>query len=521
MKNSLVVSFFFLLGCGPIVPEGDVQRPSTFFCQIDPVRDALLEAESVSERHAILSDFFNECGETLSRGAGDPIDLLLHDSRLDYDYRTTRWFQEIEVGESRRAFNVGQLGLQPGPGKRPLVLLDCGLQCDVDGPSMRQLLMLLFDEGDFHVLALPSSSSKSYLKRNGRFAIGGLEEGRAFVKVANYMRYRSPWRDRISSVHVFGISLGGHASLYAALYASHMNLDRAAIESFAAGCPVVDLERSVRRLYRPTLVGKFALKKFKSQIRGVLSSNPILQMVLGDRKRITYDDAIDITAEASALYYLNEGNHWFKRTPPFDGEEIKDHEDFWSYSRFQDFAELVDQNVFIWAAANDVVVHVSDNTEILRDVVERRKQNFKFLVTEKGGHCNFAKTFGWRTAGEIMRTHILVHSPKLLESRRERVIPINYGDYFRLRGYEKIRSVRWYVREGFHSAVLTTTLSSGRRFEMIFDFDRLGIQIEGPVSEVEAQALTRRLNTNYRLQDPSGLLHEKTLPDRIKWYEYL
>lgn len=534
MRSSFRFSCFLTLlalclGCGEEVPEGEIQRPRLHSCDADLLRERMIYSKTPKERALWHQEYIDRCEEELSKDDRSPLFQLIHLGKTKYDYGEHSRFHEIELPRRTRTFTKARLGLQEGDKKHPLVMLDCGMQCDLDRPSMKRMIMMLFDEGPFHVLALPNNSSHSYIKRNGVFSIGGLEEGYSFLRVAEYMKKRSKWKDRISSVHVLGISLGGHTALYSALYASYSS-NRNPIDSFVVGCPVVDLKQSLEELYQPSLVGDFALKRFRKSVEDLADKASNLEEVLQDfTGKIRFGRVRKIVEDASVVYYQEEGNRWLSRTKPFVGEKVSSSQDFWSLSEFQRYAELVNRPVYIWSAADDNVVKTDANTLRLQQALPMNA-SIQISLSEVGGHCIFWDSFGWFNAGEIVRANLLSHSPKLLNRRIKLSMPIPYEDKEELRKPgESLRKIEWELESGEAFATLRILYRTGaggytgpynRSVRIAFPLKDLGIQ-NPAMNEVDRQALRRRLNTSYRIWgEQSGVLRWNESPQKIEWFEY-
>ena len=103
----------------------------------------------------------------------------------------------------------------------------------------RFLLMQIFEQGLANVLVLENSTGADFIANNQRWTMGGYDEGLQNMQVVRMLRRSSaPLSQLISSVHLMGVSLGGHGVLFASLLNQYNGQpEHQAIQSFTTFCP--------------------------------------------------------------------------------------------------------------------------------------------------------------------------------------------------------------------------------------------------------------------------------------------
>jgi len=471
------------------------------------------------EQAAITKKFFERCDKDLSREERNAYHQLFQFEKIRYDYQKLRAAEKIEFLDSDGNLTRMTLYMKPGNAVRPLVIIKCGLQCDPQSTTLGVNLMHLFDEGPFHVLLTPSVTGPTYQKDNGIIALGGYDEGRQLFRLAQWVKSSGfKYANRVQEVHVSGMSLGGGSALFAALYASH-NLDpqgQPYIKSVFAGCPVVDVRKSVEGIYGGGMLSKLFKFNFWTQMKEVVNSVPILKELFGDADLEDKKNLLEIPeiiSRGALAYYKRATRNANFNLAPFHNERISSADDFWKLNRFQDVAHLVKIPVFIWAADNDKVVNSFDNTDLLKN---QDPKIYSAIRTKKGNHCMFADSFTWKIVGGVLRSTFLAHSESLKQRTRTQILPVAYDrivtdsgkhDWFKADSSRRQRVLQWRALPKQNRAQLiaygkTRCPQLGKDCESGFSirnvqFSKILLsEKEVPQNEVEAQALTRYLNSN-------------------------
>lgn len=458
-------------------PDGVGRRGIPESCHLDKVREAFQSEESQDPQAFYrqterLKSFWQRCEPLIREYGQNSLRPLLKYSLLDYRLRSNPHVRAVTItlqdeGRSLRGF----LALKPDDRPRPLVISQCGLYCNAEESTTHlNAIMHLFDESPFHILTLANQTGSDFVRDNQAIAMGGFSEGRQLLQIARYLNSPDfPFRHRISSLHVVGFSLGGHAALYASLYNSlnHLPSTRP-IQSVMAYCPVVDLEKSTERLFARDPIGRLTTFWTLRQISKVVRSLPSLADLLNQSWfRANRRELFQRISQES----LHQHQEWLRQRPwdlrPFEGIQFRGLQDYWWANNFVEHSHLVSTPTLVLAAQDDVIVHTRHNARLL-DEKHRLNPNSSINVLNfsQGNHCAFSVANGWTTMSTLAREYILSHSPEF-EYRLDQVTQrvdnkIQRRWPLRLRMWPEDVHVqqRWQAKEGSSRIRLTFEIFS-------------------------------------------------------------
>lgn len=142
----------------------------------------------------------------------------------------------------------GYLFFKGGPEKKPLVILRPGVFSHLRSSiAERFLMMMLFEEGPFHLLLLPSNSGSDYIEDNHQIGFGDESEHSQTSEILDQLHDpQQPLNQYISRIHLVGMSLGNYG-----LFLTNANerkkhdslLDRSLFL-----CPAIDLKSSFAQI---------------------------------------------------------------------------------------------------------------------------------------------------------------------------------------------------------------------------------------------------------------------------------
>ena len=493
----------------------------------------------------VVQGYFDDCGDELQRSSLSNVLDYAEMSLVTYDVRKHPRMKEVEFLLPSSGMKVrGLIALQNTSERRPLVIYKCGLTCDLYDPSMLFTLMVYYDMGPFHVLLLPSSSGEQFIKVNRRFAVGGLEEGRQLVEIARYIESGNwTYSKNISRIHLFGMSLGGHASLYAAMYADHLQLQSREtgplFSSVFLGCPVVDFKPSLERVTGESVIAKILRRTIFKNVVEMLSFVPFFGQYF-DSRDTSYNPtqgALQEMLRSGAINYyaaVTERGPW--GTPPLEDVRFQESGELWDWMNFSKRPlDLLETPIYVWAPRNDDVVEFKTNTQQLVAGDKRQPQRKIFsLDTPLGGHCAFPSLYGWAGASAMMNALFLARSPEIVSKLR--VIDIKFP---RKLGYKARASARrqrtdatWiavenkpYITLRMQYREVPCRLGTGgpqrcNGFEtMKFSYAELGLSDANiPKSSVEAHGFTRWLNGRLKMLDAEKrALTQSENPEYLRW----
>jgi hypothetical protein len=492
--------------------------------------------------------FFTRCQSQLTVGAPSPNGVLLKVDSLKYQLQLHPDFREIEISLPQGTKLAGFLALKRSTQPRPLVIIKCGIFCDNQPGGLGKLLtMHLFDESPFHVLIVENVTSATFVKANKRVGVGGMEEGRHIIEIAQILQDTSEIRHHITEVHTISPSLGGHAALYASLYNDYHPLknSRPAIASSMALCPVVNLENSFSDLFTGIKRDFVFSRMIRTLLGRIFPYIDLLQERYDPAGDLSNDVIKGILSEANFEYYkdLEAQDFWF----PFS-KRLTSLSDLWERNNFVHQAHWLKMTpTLLVAADDDWVVRSSRNARLLdKAQITGKGSPINTLHLEHGSHCGFSLSYGWDYFGILIRNYVLSHSPQFSSRQQWREVPLPSSGLPQLKSGERHIEQKWEVSAHSDTAQLTykiwkgpedsvfgpsscTSLSS--RFESgskCFRFDtqkisflKIDSRLHRPKNVVEAQAMSRALNSKWQILSRSGeALHDSDQdPQYIRWLD--
>jgi len=228
-------------------PSGALGRFVRKECHPDTLNKRLFETDNLAQT---TENFFKDCGDELSQGNSTGLAAILKLATLKYDALSRGDIKPIEIELDDGTTHFGVIALRDER-PRPFVIIKCGIFCS-GKPASDSLMMFmhLFDEGPFNILFIGNNTGADYMKANKHFSLGGFTEGQDLLRIADWLKNKSKYAHLVSSLHLLGISLGGHASLYAGLYNKQENL----FNSVFSYCPAINLEQSFHDLFNSNLL---------------------------------------------------------------------------------------------------------------------------------------------------------------------------------------------------------------------------------------------------------------------------
>lgn len=540
----------------PWVPTGyDWATPRTL-CRGKTLERAMINAgPQLSSLKSVLRNFFDECeAELASNGRHAIVDLKILANAV-YDFRENPNSREVKFQLTSNLSNGriwqdtirGLLALQPTTDPRPLVVIKCGLLCSTsDSALFRNVMMQGFDESPFHLLILNGNTSAEYVMDNERISIGGLDEGKQIFELAKWLRDSSPLKNKISSLHLIGVSAGGQSVLYAAANNSYERRSNGSkvINSVASLCPVVNLENSIDFLFNESIAGGLFYDELWENTQEIAPWVPDLSRFIDFRNPPQQSALAEALARASSFYYEGLPRDWYKR--PFERESLDTYESFWRANAFETYGELVNTPTLVWAPRNDLIVSYHRNGKVLKRLVQQaRNQNYVFLRTPKGSHCGFSLSYGWQTTSAILRGFVMSQSPEFSQKRRVRRERASIPSV-RLQSYDLHISQEWKInrnqnyftlkykiwnRYRDNSRCWTSTPYNANQNRCYFtrdvrvafsDLPSAMSRLHVPRTETDAQMLTRWMNANVSILAANGDLLTDTAETAalVEWPEF-
>lgn len=394
----------------------------------------------------------------------------------------------------------GLIALKGDLKKRPLVIVRNGIFSGVeDFIAERAWYMMLFEQAPFNVLILENMTSAQFIQNNAHFSMGGFDEGLQNLWIAQRLQNpREPLSRLVDSVHVFGISLGGHGALFASLLNKINSAKAPVINSFIALCPVVDL--------KPTMMSLVHSGGVKSAL-----------VDLWGRRRIAgVEKKLDLTSYPNFSFLYRTMEEVSKTYPgpllrdknikiPKPMEEIKD---FWKLNDFWSYYEGVREPVYIFTNSIDPAVPYGMNTAQIKTSLStpEKTKNIKNYTFANGVHCTLPIPYDWGSISEMFQTIFLSHSPnfKLKEESWTQSLPhhgyqVEKWNVLKVDLPQDVVSVQFFLRKG----------KTQMKQEVLLPLSKTDFIFHDKTDNGDVSSLVKRwlhLNLKYKIEDDKLIL---------------
>jgi hypothetical protein len=292
----------------------------------------------------------------------------------------------------------GLLALKGIEKKRPLVILRLGIFSNVtEFLPERYLYYQLFEQSDFNLLILESNSSQEFIHRNKAVAFGGFDEGIQNFQVAKIVHdKKEPLSSYIDSIHLTGVSFGGHGVMYASLL-NDLNLmkGKPVIASSLVMCPLVNYRETFNSHADSSLVSRiieywtaFRMKNIDKDLP-YFAHGSFLENALryGDEKYQgpgAWDESIRLPTSAQ-----QKNKYWQAN-------------DFWS-----DYKHIKTPVLILATEWDPIVPFALNSQRIEKGLMDLTSSNVKVFSFPKGIHCSFPGAYKWKPMKTLVENYFL------------------------------------------------------------------------------------------------------------------
>lgn len=388
---------------------------------------------------ALVQKYFQDCRAELETGDNGFFVNVRKMMTMKYDPQGHPFLRRVLINLPGNVKLKGLLGLKGDAKRRPLVIVRLGIFSNVeDFKPERAWLMMLFEQSPFNVLLLENMSSGDFVANNSRFSFGGYDEGIQNLHVARLLTDSvEPLSQLVDSVHIFGVSLGGHGVLYSSLLNKYnSSRGRPLINSFMAMCPVVNLKPTMEALTLGGVKSAFVDLWGRQRLKGLEEKIPTL---------VTYDSFSFLSKAVSEVARTYKGGLSYVssvKLPP--GMEDSSH--FWKVNDFWRFYDNVKEPVLIYATEQDPAVPYSLNAQTLvSKELKVDSKNIRVVELPQGIHCTLPISYDWSALATLFQSYILSHSPGF--RMEERGLSLELTDDEWTGFFDKGSRVRFVVEE--------------------------------------------------------------------------
>lgn len=455
--------------------------------------------KSAQLQGALVQKYFQDCRAELETGDDGWFVNVRRMMTMKYDPQGHPFLRRVVVNLPGNVKLKGLLGLKGDMKRRPLVIVRLGIFSNVeDFKPERAWLMMLFEQSPFNVLMLENMSSPDFVANNSRFSFGGYDEGIQNIQVARLLTDPvEPLSQLVDSIHLFGISLGGHGVLYSSLLNKYNSPKRGPlINSFTALCPVVNLRATMESLTHSGMKSAFVDLWSRQRLQGLDRKIPALETF----ESFSYlSKAISEIARTyhGGLSYVNS-----VKLPP----GVEDSIHFWELNDFWRYYKQVEEPVLIYATEQDPAVPYDLNAQQLQNKeLKVDSKNIRVVELPQGVHCTLPVPYDWSAITSLFQSYILSHSPDF--KMTERHLDVDLSDEEWKGFFDQGSRVRFEVEEpgkksGFVTIALEVENARGQEKTMNlslplsqFDFRFLNKDMTGS----EQEMIVRWLNQNLKV----------------------
>ncbi len=469
-------------------------------CRPEDLTRSMMESGDAKDQAKVIEAHKNRCQKSFenTRFLG-PINTLKMMS-MKFDVHHHALIHPIVFKLPGSVKLKGLLALKGDLKKRPFVIMRLGVFSNVEEflPE-RFLLMQLFEQGLANVLVLENSTGADYIANNQRWSMGGYDEGLQNLQVVKMLRSSaSPLSQLISSVHLMGISLGGHGVLFASLLNEYNGkIDKRPIQSFTAICPVINLKETMENMTAPGVKGMVVDQWASLRLAGLTKRIPqILDISWWDTLKLEPVFLPKVINYLLKMYSEFPSQKGSIALPP----ELEQVKDFWGANNFWPFYRNNKSSVLVMATVEDHLVPLEKNFNWLKNNSKSWNSDLGTVLFEKGYHCTLPVSYDWSTVAAMLNARVMSKDKNTRLKLREIVLDISgqLAPEKALQIKDPIFDLSW----ASASEVLVKFKSSlGHEiFTVLLPVKELDFTFRDPLAEPEKVTVERWLNQNLQVQ---------------------
>lgn len=397
----------------------------------------------------------------------------------------------------------GLLALKGDLKKRPLILFRAGVFGSVEELIPEKFIpLILFEQSPFNLLILESTTSPDFVHFNQQRVVGGFDESLQNLFIARLLQDpKEPLSQLVSSLHMLGVSLGGHGALFTSWLEQYNRgaESQAIFQSYLGFCPVMNLKPTIEALTPNTWKGVFFDMWIWKRLRSLslkepsLGSFPIWSWL--NKKPFFLREVANL---AESRFDPNKVRAWDVLLPPalLNKKSFFEANDFWKdYSSSRPF--------WVWATPQDDLVPYRLNAG---SFLQSRPPNIQVLTWSRGFHCTFPFGNNWHFLSQTMIDYFLNRSPEFKQSSRDHRINLS-THYSREARLWRIQSIQWKV-EAAKSLVdvkIENFKDPGQSFFVLLPVENFDFRVrDRSLSVQEKQMIERWLYHNLFFENRKG-----------------
>lgn len=333
----------------------------------------------------------------------DFIERLRSGLHFNYDISNESYFQKWTVetaGHSKFRF---LLALHPNK-KSPLVIFRMGVHGNIDEFFAERYLLKLFHEDlGFHVVAIESATSHSYLKINERINIGPVEEAMQTLYLLNLIKENKlDWSRWVQEVHLSGVSMSGAGAMLAT---SIDEQSKKWIQSTHVICPLINMEETLKYHFEPSVKNLFLDYWNSMRMKVLIEKDPKLainfsEMLMDGTPRFVpkllkkVNESAEFSKPTISVLEFQKEFPNYKFSKAFL-DHLQSSQNWSQLNQFWPIFENKKTPIHITYSPNDPIVVNLLNIERIQNKSQKGNFDQTTWAELNGLHCAFASEYQW------------------------------------------------------------------------------------------------------------------------------
>lgn len=375
---------------------------------------------SVQLQGALVQKYLKDCAEDIETGNNSLSTSLTKMMTMSYQPQEHPFLHRVVFSLPGNIKLKGLLGLKGDLKKRPLIVLRLGIFANVEEfMPERAWLMMLFEQSPFNVLMVENMSGTDFIADNTRFSFGGYDEGIQNILLAQILKDpNEPLSRLVDSLHLFGVSLGGHGVLYASML-NELNSPKGQplYNSFFGMCPVVNLQNNMNVVTTNKPFAYLVDLWSQKRLAGIVKSLPALE----DHESFSF-----LKKTVSEVVRTYHGGLSYVSSVKLPAG-LEDGADFWQLNDFWRYYKNVQSPVMIFATHTDLLVPFAVNSQLLQNKsMNVESSNISVVDFTYGIHCTLPIPYDWKAISTVLQSYFMSHSPGF--KVKEQSLDMELGD---------------------------------------------------------------------------------------------
>lgn len=330
---------------------------------------------------------------------------VLRSLSVKFDVTDTQHFRKVWFHLTPNLKVRGLFGIHDFKTARPFIILRMGIHGNVDELfAERFIAKAVYEDLDANFLILENLTSHAFLSQNSQISFGGVEEGlHTFLIMSELTSAKAMLKPLIKSLHLIGVSLGGHGTFVTALMDS---VNQKKIQSILNMCPLINLKDTFD--YHAQAGFKHAavdlwnhhrLDTLYSTFPKQLENLELWKIFFDFKPRFTPRILQILEAERKTPLLAPEAleNQISDlRWPSGFLDLITKSKSFYEMNEFWKIYRDVQTPFMIYTTpADPLVINDLNSEQIFQHRQNGEFKNLKFERLDRGTHCGLAAVFSW------------------------------------------------------------------------------------------------------------------------------